>query len=140
MENRRGHIPIKPDRNETAIQLRDHALTIVRQHGTYQPLKTGQKFLMWKGEHFSIWLSTPFQEWATDPDVSAKSLAATHGLTLDQAKYAAVLHGMKLPEVLPYCIDIAQGRKVFSMEWADDSRTYIVSFKRGPWKAEFLAS
>jgi hypothetical protein len=39
---------------------------------------------------------------------------------------------------LPYCIDIFQARKLFSMEWADDGRLYIVSFKRGPWEVEFL--
>ena len=30
------------------------------------------------------------------------------------------------------------GEKVFSLEWADDSRFHIVSFKHEPWKAEFL--
>jgi hypothetical protein len=132
-------MPIRPNRTEDAIQLRDHALTIIRQHGTYQPISTGQKFLTWKGDSFGIWLRPPFQEWDYGPDVSARSLAATHGLTLDQAKYAAVLHGLTLPEVLPYCIDIFQARKLFSMEWADDGRTYIVSFRRGPWEAEFLS-
>jgi hypothetical protein len=39
----------------------------------------------------------------------------------------------------PYSLKIWQGKKVFSLEWADDGRTYIVSFKRGAWEAEFLA-
>jgi hypothetical protein len=49
----------KPSRTETAIQIRDHALAIVRQHGSYQPISTGQKFLTWKGDEFGIWLRTP---------------------------------------------------------------------------------
>jgi hypothetical protein len=84
-------------------------------------------------------LRTPFQEWETGPDVAARSLAATHELTLDHAKYLATLNGLKLPEVLPYGIDIWHEKKVFSLEWADDGRASITSFKRGPWEAEFLA-
>jgi hypothetical protein len=128
----------KPTRTDTALQLRDHALSILRQHGSYQPTGDGQKFLMWKNELFGMWLRTPFQKWDTGPNVAARSLAATHDLSLDQAKYAATLHGLKLPEVLPYCLDIWRGRKVFSLEWADDGRSYIISFKRGAWEAEFL--
>jgi hypothetical protein len=129
-------------RTETAIQLRDHALSILRQHGSYQPAGD-TKFLMWnvmwKGESFGIWLRTPFQKWDTGPDVAAKSLAEKHGLSLDHAKYAANLHGLKLPEVLPYCLDIWCGKKVFSLEWADDGRAHIINFKRGDWEEEFLA-
>lgn len=84
-------------------------------------------------------LRTPFQEWATGPDVAARTLAAKHGLTLDHAKYLATLNGLTLPEVLPYGIDVWQGKKVFSQEWADDGRTRVISFKRGAWEAAFLA-
>jgi hypothetical protein len=122
---------------ETALQLRDHALSILRQHGSYQG-DSDAKFLMWKDESFGIWLRTPFQKWDTGPEVAAKTLAAKHGLSLDQAKYAANLHGLKLPEVLPYCLDIWRGKKVFSLEWADDGRSHIISFKRGDWEAELL--
>jgi hypothetical protein len=56
-------------RIETAIQLRDHALSILRRHGSYQPVGDA-KFLMWD----------------TGPEVAAKTLVAKHGLPLDQAK------------------------------------------------------
>jgi hypothetical protein len=128
----------KPKRIETALQLRDHALSILRQHGRYEPVGDA-KFLMWNGEAFSISHRTPFQQWGYGPDIAAGSLAATYGLSLDQAKYAATLHGIKLPEVLPYCLDIWRGKKVMSLEWADDGRSCIISFKRGEWEAEFLA-
>lgn len=128
----------KPTRMETALQLRDHALLILRQQGRYEPVGD-VKFLMWKGEAFSMWLRTPFQKWETGSDVAAKSLAAKHGLSVDEAKYAATLHALKLPEVLPYCLDISQGRKVMSLEWADDGRAHIISFKRGPWEADLMA-
>jgi hypothetical protein len=128
----------KPKRIETAIHLRDHALSILRQLGSYQPIGD-TKFLMWKGEAFSISHRTPFQKWDYGPEVAAKFLAAKHELSLDQAKYAATLHGIKLPEVLPYCLDIWRGGKVMSLEWADDGRAHIISFKRGPWEAEFPA-
>lgn len=125
-------------RTETALQLRDHALSILRQQGSYQQAGDA-KFLMWKGEAFSISHRTPFQKWDTGPEVAAKSLAATHDLPLDHAKYLATLHGIKLPEVLPYCLDIWRGKKVFSLEWSDDGRTNIINFKRGDWEAELLA-
>jgi hypothetical protein len=46
---------------------------------------------------------------------------------------------VKLPEALPYCIDISHGRKGLSLGWADDGRTCVISFKRGAWETEFLA-
>lgn len=128
----------KPTRTETALRLRDHALSIIRRHGSPEPVGKGLNMLTWRGGSFVIMHRTPFQKWDTGPDVAVKSLAAKHGLSMDQAKYAATLHSLKLPEVLPYCIDVNHGRKVFSMEWADDGRAYIVNFKRGPWEAEFL--
>jgi hypothetical protein len=120
-----------------ALELRDHALTILRRYGRYVPLGD-TKFLMWKGGGFDLWLRTPFRKWDTD-EVAAASLAAKPGLSLDEAKSAAAQHGLKLPKALPYCIDISQGRKVFSLEWADDGRSHIINFKHGPWEAEFLA-
>jgi hypothetical protein len=60
------------------------------------------------------------------------------GLSLDHAKYAATLHGVKLPEVLPYCIAIWRGKKMMGLERADDDRANIVHFRRGPWEGEFL--
>ena len=93
----------KPTRMETALQLRDHALAILRRHGSMQPVGDA-KFLMWCGDRFRLWLRTPFQQWETGPEVAAKSLAAKYGLGLDEAKYAATLHGLKQPEILPYCL------------------------------------
>jgi hypothetical protein len=123
-------------RTETALQLRDHALSILRQHGKYQPAGDA-KYLMWKANPFSILHRTPFQHRAV-PDEAAKKLAAKIGASVDEAKYAATLIGMKLPEALPYGLDIWRGKKVFSLEWSDNGRANIINFKRGPWEAEFL--
>ena len=125
-------------RIENAIQLRDHALSILRQHGSYQPVGDA-KFLMWNGEAFSISHRTPFQKWDTGPEVAAKSFAANLETGLDHAKYLVAQYGVKLPEALPYGLDIWHGKKVFSLEWSDDGRTNIINFKRGDWEAELLA-
>jgi hypothetical protein len=117
----------KPTRIETALRIRDRALAILRQHGSYQSA----------GEALSIMHRTPFQKWQAG-DTAVRALAAKHELALEEAKYAAVLHGIMLPEVLPYGLDIWRGKKVFSLEWADDGRSHIINFKRGPWEAEFL--
>jgi hypothetical protein len=124
-------------RTETALRLRDHALSILRQHGSYQPVRD-QKFLMWNGESFRMLLRTPFQKWAT-PDAAAKTLAASLDAPIDHAKYLAAQYDVKLPEALPYGLDIWRGKKVFSLEWADDGRSRIIGFKRGDWEVEFLA-
>jgi hypothetical protein len=124
-------------RTEAALQLRDHALSVLRRHGRHQPVGDA-KFLMWNDESFRLWLRTPFQQRA-EPDEATKKLAVKIGASVDEAKYAATLHGLKLPEPLPYAIDIWRGKKVMSLEWADDGRANIVSFKRGLWEADFLA-
>jgi hypothetical protein len=41
----------KPTRIEAALQLRDHALAILRRHGSYKPIGDA-KYLMWDGEGF----------------------------------------------------------------------------------------
>ena len=124
-------------RSEAALELRDHALAILHRHGAYQQAGDA-KLLMWRGEAFAMIHRTPFQKWDT-ADTAAKTLAATHELSLDHAKYLATLHGIKLPEVLPYCLDIWHGKKVFSLEWSDDGQSRIINFKRGPWEVELLA-
>jgi hypothetical protein len=93
---------------------------------------------MWRGDAFTILHRTPFQHRAV-PDEAAKALAAKIGGSVDEAKYAATLYGVKLPESLPYGLDIWRGKKVFSLEWADDGRSRIISFKREDWEAELLA-
>jgi hypothetical protein len=128
----------KSTKTEAVIQLRDHAMAILQRHGKLEPVRNGLNILMWSDDSFRIMLRTPFQK-SPVPDDPAKFLAAKLGVPIEQAKYLAAQHGIKLLGALPYCIDIAQGWKVFSMEWADDGRTCIVSFKRGEWEAEFLA-
>jgi hypothetical protein len=124
----------KPTRIETAFQLRDHALAIVRRHGSYQSAGDA-KFLMWRGEALSIMHRTPFQKWQAG-DAAVRALAAKHEASLDDAKYAAATHGLELPEVLPYGLDVWHGKKVLSLEWADDGRARVISFKRGDWEEE----
>lgn len=126
----------KPTKLDATLQLRDHALAIVRRHGSYQSAGEA-KFLIWRGEALSIMHQTPFQKWQ-DGDAAVQALAAKHGASLEEAKYAAALHGLEFPEVLPYGLDIWRGKKVMSLEWADDGRARVISFKRGPWEADLL--
>jgi hypothetical protein len=114
------------NRTEAAIRIRDHALSILRQHGQYEPVGN-IRALSWKGERFSLLHITPFQR-------------VEGWMPSDRAKYAVALHGGKAPETLPYRLDIWNGKKVASLEWADDGRAHIISFKRGAWEAEFLGS
>jgi hypothetical protein len=124
-------------RTDAVIQIRDHVLAIIRRHGRLEPLGS-TSWLVWRGADFSIGHRTPFQPWDT-PDAAVKALAADLGTSLEQAKYLAVLNGLKLPEILPYGLDIWQGRKVLNLEWDDAGAVHLAGFKRGPWEAQFLA-
>jgi hypothetical protein len=106
--NRRDHMT-KPKRIDRALQLRDHALSILRQHGSYQSAGDA-KFLTYRGDPFGLMLRTPFQKWS-EPNEAAKKLAAINSISIDHARYAAALHGLELPEVLPYGIDIWRGKR-----------------------------
>jgi hypothetical protein len=110
-------IVTKPKRIETAIEIRNHALTILRRHGRYEPMARGPAMPMWRGGPFAIMYRTP--------DTAAKLLAAHLSTGLGEA--------------LPYGIDIWHGKKVFSLEWADDGQARIINFKRGPWESELFA-
>jgi hypothetical protein len=57
-------------RTETALQLRNHALAILRREDSYQPIGDA-RFLMWNGENFGMWLRTSFKQWETGLDVAA---------------------------------------------------------------------
>jgi hypothetical protein len=126
-------------RTDAAIQIRDHALVIIRQHGQPQPMGEGLNMLAWRGETFAILHRTPFQRVpGANPADAIGRFAAKHGLSSEEAKYTLALNGVALPEILPYGLDIWCGKKVLNLEWDDAGAVHIAGFKRGPWEAEFL--
>jgi hypothetical protein len=51
-------------------------------------------------------------------------------------KYVAALRGWECPKNLPYGLDIWWNNKVLNVEWSDDGRTDVVSYKPGRWESE----
>ncbi len=123
-------------RAETARQIRDRALVLVRHYGSYEAVGE-DKELTWRGAGFMVSYSTPLQR-AEDPDAALKAAARKLGLSLEQTRYQLAREGLVDPKQLPYRLNIWQGRKVMNLEWGDDDEVHIVSFRRGPWENVFL--
>jgi hypothetical protein len=50
------------------------------------------------------------------------------------AKYLAARRGKPTPVYLPYVMDVWDGGKVLSLQWADDGFVEIISYKPGTWE------
>lgn len=123
-------------RTETARQIRDRALVLVRHYGSYETVGE-DKVLTCHGVGFKVSYSTPLQR-VEDPDAALKAAASKLGLSLEQTGYYLARQGLIAPRQLPYRLNIWQGRKVMNLEWDDDDALVIVSFRRGPWENVFL--
>ena len=109
-------------KQERAIELRDLALTVVRAHGSWQSLGNKLRLLTYNSDDLRIALQTAFQ------------LLPSHVPPL--AKYLAAQRGMPSPVNLPYVIDVWDGGKVLSVQWADDGAVLVVSYKPGTWERD----
>lgn len=107
-------------RTETARQIRNRALILVRHYGRHE-LIGDQNWFTWRGAGFIVSHRTPLHR-LDDPGVARETKHHLAGA----------------PEPLPYGLDIHQGRKVMNLEWGDDDALLIVSFRRGPWENAFL--
>jgi hypothetical protein len=52
------------------------------------------------------------------------------------AKYLAAHRGKPTNEYLPYVMDVWDGGKVLSVQWADDGSVDIISYKPGKWERD----
>jgi hypothetical protein len=110
-------------RIKRAIVIRDKALNMLRNRGTWQTIRgPGAKsirVLMYKATDLKMMHRTPFQRFGETPDY---------------AKYLAALYGSNRTYNLPYALDVWSGKKVLNIEWADDGRVDLVSYKPGDWE------
>ena len=51
-------------------------------------------------------------------------------------KYLAAHRGKPTPVYLPYVMDVWDGGKVLSLQWADDGSVEIISYKSGTWEQD----
>jgi hypothetical protein len=110
-------------RIQRAIATRDVALNTLRKHGTWQNVRgpggKSIRVLMYKAGDLQMLHRTPFQRFGEVPPY---------------AKYLAALYGSNRAYNLPYALDVWFGKKVLNIEWADDGRIELVSYKPGDWE------
>jgi hypothetical protein len=106
-------------KQERAIRARDAILALLKAHGTWCDF--GQcKALRFQGHGLDALYRTPFQRLPHAPE---------------PIKYLAAMKGTRSPETLPYGLDVWAGQsRVLNIEWADDGRVVVVSYKPGEWE------
>jgi hypothetical protein len=112
--------PLMP-RRERAVQIRDLALLIMRDRAAADFWQTisGQQFRMLEADDLRITLRTPFQRMPAAPP------AAPLLTGLARCDHVSFPHGL----------DIWHKRKVFNVEWSDDGRLDVVSYRPGEWES-----
>ena len=109
-------------KREHAIALRDLALTVVRARGSWQTVGNKLRLLTCRLDDVRIALQTPLQQQPSD--------------IAPPAKYLAAHHRKPTPVYLPYVMDVWDGGKVLSLQWADDGSVEIISYKPGTWERD----
>ena len=112
-------------RLDSALQIRDSALVILRAKGSFEDNGIGP-MMDWQKDGLHMSYRTPFQKLPPTPDL---------------LKYMAAIDGKHL-ENLSYGLDIwdhEYGGKVLNIEWNDKGDVQLVSFRRGAWEARVLA-
>jgi len=109
-------------RREHALALRDLALTVAKARGSWQTVGNKVRFLTCRLDDVRIALQTPLQQQPSD--------------ITPLAKYLAGHRGKPTPVYLPYVIDVWDGGKVLTVQWADDGAVVIISYKPGAWERD----
>lgn len=110
-------------RVKAAIEVRNAALWILKRFGEFQEIQGSYPHLRWSEGNLIISHRTPFQR-----------------MIRAGGSYEAALAGQS-PLNLRYGLDIwdrAVG-KVLNVEWDDDGKVELVSFRRGDWEAQILS-
>ena len=129
-----------------AVEIRDHVLPLIRQHGELQREPFGTQFITktrWackpSGETVPVKhakreadavllfsLRTPFSNWLTGRDEPAPAAALTRNAA---------------NPVFGYSLDVwFVGHRVMSLQWEDgDNAIEVISFRPGAWVAVVLA-
>ena len=116
------------DSDGRALAIRDHILSLLRQHGEVQIQRdavrlTELRIGAWAFRHW-----TPFNELGGD---EASSPGYRHAVERQRVRRA-----------LPYGLDVwhgAEPAKVMRILWAEDGTIEVANFVRGPWEEEVLA-
>jgi hypothetical protein len=114
-------------RKQTALNIRDAALRMLREQGKWASMRDGAKTLNaeYQGIRISHWSQFQRGPWLENPPEPLLYRAAALGL------------GPPL-QPLENGLDIWASKKVFSIEWGNDGAVNIISFRRGAWEDVLL--
>ncbi len=110
-------------KKERAIQLRNLALELITARGTWVPMSGGSHLLAFDDalSGLSISCRTPFHHVPQPPEY---------------VKYVAAPDGYTRSRNLPYGLDVWWNNKVLNIEWSDDGRVDVVSYRAGQWERD----
>lgn len=111
--------------SERALEIRDYLLPLVRKHGTIQVQSGAVRVTKFSVEPWCLDYWTPFNDLSAE---EAASPAYRHALDRQRS----------LPG-LPYGLDVWNGEKVLTVQWADTGRFIVTTFIRGAWETDALA-
>ena len=109
-----------------ALAIRDHLLSVVREHGTLEIQRGAVRLIRWRTDNRAIEHWTPFNE-------LLRGEASSPG-------YRHALERQRATQDLPYGLNVWHSQtQVLSVLWADDGTFKVAAFTRGPWENEALA-
>jgi hypothetical protein len=114
----------KAGRIAKIVQLRDRAMALLREHSKCHDRGGGHKMMCRDTEHLKITYAGPFQKWATDTSETKR-----HFQTMNSVVHLPHMLGVWWKD--PF-------KKVLFIEWSDEGKIEVVSYKRGDWEAHLL--
>jgi len=111
--------------DDRALAIRDHLLPLVRQAGRIEIQRDLVRVVTWEQPPWVIRHWTPFNELQPGE-------ASSPG-------YRRAVERQHATPDLAYGLEVWHGTKVLSVLWADDGRSDVRNFIRGPWEDLALA-
>lgn len=111
--------------DDRALMIRDHLVLLVRRSGLLGVQRDLVRMISFEQPPWIVHHWTPFNELQAG---EASSPGYRHAVERQRAELD-----------LPYGLEVWHGPKVLRVLWADDGRSQVDSFIRGPWEDLALA-
>jgi hypothetical protein len=108
-----------------ALMIRDHLLRLVRRVGVLEVQRDHVRMISFEQPPWIVHHWTPFNELQAG---EASSPGYRHAVERQRATLD-----------LPYGLEVWNGMMVLRVLWADDGRSQVESFIRGPWEEQALS-
>jgi len=128
---------------QTLLRVRDQAIRLVTADGRAAKIRNGPPVMEWNGFGFSILYRVPsgqFRELERLARASGMPIMAPFGLDIWVGSELATRLAAPLPigsDDSPNARRIGSYKAV-NVEWRDENRLDVATFRRGPWEVPFL--